>query len=341
MQFGIDSFVEHTQDPVSGATVTAAERMQQLIAEAVCADVSGLDVVAIGEHHRGEYLASSPAVVLAAIATCTKKVRLASAVTVLGSDDPVRVFQSFATVDLVSNGRAEIIAGRGSFIESFPLFGYDLDDYDAVFAEKLDLLLALRDHEHVTWSGKFRPALTGQGVYPRPAQASLPVWLGVGGTPQSFVRAGVLGLPLMIAIIGGEPHRFRPLVDLYREAGKRAGHPPERLAVGVHVHGFLADDDATARELLFPYHAAAFTRIGRERGWPPTTRAHYDAMSGPTGSLFVGSAKTVIDKVRHIDRALGGVARLTMLMTPATMPHDAVLRSIAIFGRDVASQVNA
>ena len=339
MQFGIDSFVEHTPDPVSGATISAAERMRQLVAEAVCADTSGLDVVAIGEHHRSEFLASAPAVVLAAIATRTTKVRLASAVTVLGSDDPVRVFQAFATLDLLSHGRAEIIAGRGSFIESFPLFGYDLDDYDEVFAEKLDLLLALRDHERIQWSGKHRPPLTGQGVYPRPAQPVLPVWLGVGGTPQSFVRAGLLGLPLMIAIIGGEPHRFRPLVDLYREAGKRAGHPPERLAVGIHVHGFLADDDAKARDLLYPYHAAAFTRIGKERGWPPTTRAHYDAMTGPTGALFVGSAKTVIDKVRHVDQALGGLARLTMLMTPATMPHEAVLRSIEIFGRDVARRV--
>ena len=336
MQFGIDSFIEHTPDPVSGAAITASERMRQLVAEAECADASGLDVVAIGEHHRSEYLASAPAVVLAAIAARTKKVRLASAVTVLGSDDPVRVYQSFATLDLLSNGRAEIIAGRGSFIESFPLFGYDLDHYDEVFAEKLELLLALRDREHITWSGKFRPALTGQGVYPRSVQPQLPVWLGVGGTPQSFVRAGVLGLPLMIAIIGGEPHRFRPLVDLYREAGKRSGHPPERLAVGVHVHGFLADDDGRARDLLFPYHAAAFTKIGKERGWPPTTRAHFDAMTGPTGALFVGNAKTIIDKVHHVDQALGGIARLTMLMTPATMPHDAVLRSIEIFGREVA-----
>ncbi len=339
MQLGIDSFVEHTPDPVSGAAITAAERMRQLIAEGVCADENGVDAVAIGEHHRGEYLASAPAVVLAAIAARTTKVRLASAVTVLGSDDPVRVFQDFATLDLISNGRAEIIAGRGSFIESFPLFGYDLDDYDELFAEKLELLLSLRDSEHIRWSGKFRPELTGQGVYPRPVQRQLPIWLGVGGTPQSFARAGLLGLPLMIAIIGGEPHRFRPLVDLYREAWKRAGHPPEGLSVGVHVHGFLADDDATAHELLFPYHAAAFTRIGEERGWPPTTRAQYDAMTGPGGALFVGSPKTVLEKVRAVDEALGGITRLTMLMTPATMPHEAVLRSIRLWGREVGSKL--
>lgn len=339
MQLGIDSFVEHTPDPVSGATITAAERMRQLLAEAVCADESGLDVVAIGEHHRSEYLASAPAVILAAIAARTRKVRLASAVTVLGSDDPVRVFQDFATIDLISNGRAEIIAGRGSFIESFPLFGFDLNDYDAVFSEKLELLLDIREREHIEWSGKFRAALIGQGVYPRPAQQQLPIWLGVGGTPQSFARAGLLGLPLMIAIIGGEPHRLRPLVDLYREAGKRAGHPPERLAVGVHVHGFIADDDAKARDLLFPYHAAAFTKIGKERGWPATTRAHYDAMLGPTGALFVGSPQTVREKILATDKALGGIARLTMLMTPSTMPHDAVLRSIELFGRDVAAKL--
>lgn len=325
IQLGIDSFVEST-DP----NVTPQQRMSDVLGEVEAAESAGLHVYAVGEHHRDEYLASAPPVILAAMAARTKRIRLASAVTVLGSEDPVRVFQDFATVDLISNGRAEIIAGRGSFIESFPLFGYDLDDYDTLFAEKLDLLLELRKSVHVNWQGKHRASLTGQGVYPRPVQAPLPIWLGVGGTPQSFVRAGLLGLPLMIAIIGGEPHRFKPLVDLYRAAGAKAGHTD--LKVGIHVHGFLADTFEKAADTLFPYHAAAFTKIGRERGWPPTTRAHFDAMLGPTGALFVGDKDTVGEKLQRANEALGGLTRVSMLMTPGTMPHAEVVRSIELWG---------
>jgi probable LLM family oxidoreductase len=279
-------------------------------------------------------------VILAAAAARTKRIRLSSAVTVLSSDDPVRVFQDFATLDLISGGRAEIIVGRGSFTESFPLFGYDLNDYDSLFIEKLELLLKLREGTNVHWSGDHRAALTGQGVYPRPVQNPLPILLGVGGTPQSFVRAGVLGLPLVVAIIGGEPHRFRPLIDLYREAGRRAGHPAESLTVSIHSHGFLADTTAQAVETLYPVWAQTFTRIGKERGWPPATRAQFDATRGPKGALLVGDPEAVAEKVLYENEALGGISRMSFLLTPGTLPHNKVMHAIELLGTRVAPMVN-
>ncbi|HEY5228744.1 MAG TPA: LLM class flavin-dependent oxidoreductase [Opitutaceae bacterium] len=339
MQIGIDSFASSIPDPATGVTLTHAERMKNLLAEIELADQVGLDVFGIGEHHRREFLDASPAVILSAAAARTSRIRLTSAVKVLSADDPVRVFQDFATLDLISRGRAEIVVGRGSFTESFPLFGLELDDYDELFSEKLDLLLRIRASERVTWSGKHRPALTGQGVYPRPFQDPLPVWIGVGGTPQSFVRAGELGLPLMVAIIGGEPHRFRPLVDLYREAGRRAGHTPEKLTVGVHSIGFLGDTAEKAADDFFPGFAQTFTKIGRERGWAPTTRAQFDATRGPSGAYLIGDARTVAEKILHVNKSLGGISRITFQMSVATMPHAKMARSIEILGRDVSPLV--
>ncbi len=341
MQMGVDTFVEMTPDAGTGVTVTATERVRDLLEEVVQVEQTGLDVYAIGEHHREEYVASAPAVLLAAAAARTERIRLASSVTVLSSDDPVRVFQQFATVDLLSQGRAEIVVGRGSFTESYPLFGYDLNDYDALFAEKLELLLKLRESTEVEWRGKFRAPLTGQGVYPRPLQAKLPVWLGVGGTPNSFARAGSLGLPLMVAIIGGEPHRFRPLVDMYREAGRRAGFAPEQLKVGVHLHGFVADTTEAAADTLYPAHAYTFNRIGQERGWAPTSRAQFDATRGPKGALVVGDAETVAEKLVYVEKALGGVARFTLQLTAGTLPHAKVMRAIELLGTRVAPVVRA
>ena len=256
--------------------------------------------------------------------------------TVLSAADPVRVFQEFATLDLISNGRAEIVAGRGSFVESYPLFGLKLEDYDSLYAEKLELLLNIRENTHVTWSGKHRPGLTGQAIYPRPLQNPLPVWVGVGGTPTSFVRAGMLGLPLMVAIIGGDPSAFRPLIDLYREAGRRAGHAPELLKVGLHMIGFLGDTTAQAADDFFPGYAHTFTEIGKERGWPRTTRAKFDALRGPDGALLIGDARTVADKIFHINEALGGVSRLTFQMSVSTLPDDKMKRSIEILGAQLA-----
>src|SRR5216110_1051055 len=279
MQIGIDSFAAAYDD--ASLAVSPSDRVRQLVEQIELADQVGLDSFGIGEHHRRDYLDSAPAVILGAAAARTHRIRLTSAVTVLSSADPVRVFQNFATLDLLSQGRAEMVVGRGSFVDSFPLFGLQLKDYDSLFAEKLDLLLRIRDNEHVHWTGRHRPALTGQGVYPRPLQDPLPIWLGVGGTPGSFVRAGALGLPLMVAIIGGEPHRFRPLVDLYREAGRRAGFSPEQLKVGVHAIGYLADTNEQAADEFYPGWAQAFTQIGRERGWPPATRAQFDAARRP------------------------------------------------------------
>ncbi|WP_446744369.1 LLM class flavin-dependent oxidoreductase [Silvibacterium acidisoli] len=339
MQIGIDSFVEMTPDVETGQTISAEDRVRDLLEEIELADQVGLDVFGIGEHHREEFVASAPAVILAAAAARTKKIRLASSVTVLSSDDPVRVFQDFATVDLISHGRAEIVVGRGSFVESYPLFGYDLNNYDELFAEKLDLLLQLRDETKVTWSGKHRAALTGQGVYPRPVQQPLPVWLGVGGTPNSFARAGILGLPLIVAIIGGEPHRFRPLVELYREAGKRAGHAPETLKVGTHGHGFVADTTEQAADDLFPYYAHTFSKIGRERGWPPTTRAQFDATRGKTGALMVGDASAVAEKMLYENEVLGGLERITVQLTAGTVPHAKVMHAIELLGTKVAPEV--
>ena len=310
MEIGIDSFAAAIADPLTGFSLSPADRLRNLLEEIELADQVGLDVFGIGEHHRKEFLDSAPVVILAAAAARTKRIRLTSAVTVLSADDPVRVFQQFATLDLISQGRAEIVAGRGSFIESYPLFGLDLNDYDSLFAEKLDLLLKIRENVHVTWSGKHRPALTGQGIYPRPLQTPLPVWLGVGGTPQSFARAGALGLPLMVAIIGGEPHRFRPLIDLYYEAGRLAGHSRGDLRIGIHSIGYLADTKQLASDEYYPGYAHTFTEIGKERGWPPTTRAQFNAVIGPKGALLVGDPETVADKMLYENEALGGISRM-------------------------------
>ncbi|HEY0702003.1 MAG TPA: LLM class flavin-dependent oxidoreductase [Candidatus Acidoferrales bacterium] len=339
MQIGIDSFAAAISDPATGATLSPAERLRDLLAEMELADQVGLDVFGIGEHHRAEFLDSAPAVILAAAASRTKNIRLTSAVTVLSASDPVRVFQEFATVDLISQGRAEIVAGRGSFVESYPLFGLQLEDYDSLFAEKLDLLLAIRDNVNVHWSGKHRAALTGQGIYPRPLQNPLPIWVGVGGTPASFVRAGMLGLPLMVAIIGGQPARFRPLVDLYREAGRRAGHAPEKLLVGLHSIGFLADTTEKAADDFFPGYADTFTEIGKERGWSPTTRAQFDITRGPTGALIIGDAQTVAEKILYVNEALGGISRITFQMGVSTVAHAKMKRAIEILGTQVAPMI--
>jgi probable LLM family oxidoreductase len=339
IQFGIDSFAAAISDPVTGVNLSPVQRMQHLLEEIELADQVRLDVFGIGEHHRAEFLDSAPVVILAAAAGRTKDIRLTSAVTVLSAADPVRVFQEFATLDLISHGRAEIVAGRGSFVESFPLFGLDLEDYDSLFEEKLDLLLTIRENTHVHWSGKHRAALTGQAVYPRPLQDPLPIWLGVGGTPGSFVRAGALGLPLMVAIIGGEPERFRPLIDLYREAGRRAGYPAERLTVGIHSIGFLADESEQAADDFYPGYAHTFTEIGKERGWAPTTRRHYDAERGPTGALLIGDAETVAKKILYVNRVLGGISRITFQMGVSTLPHQKMLRAIEILGATVAPTV--
>ncbi len=339
MQIGIDSFAALVPDPITGHIVTAQQRIAHLLEEIELADQVGLDVFGLGEHHRSEYLDSSPAVILAAAASRTTTIRLSSAVTVLSAADPVRVFQEFATLDLLSNGRAEIVAGRGSFIESFPLFGLKLEDYDDLFAEKLDLLLTLRETTNPHWSGKHRPALTGQGVFPRPLQNPLPIWLGVGGTPQSFVRAGALGLPLMVAIIGGEPHRFRPLIDLYREAGKRAGHKPEQLKVGIHALGYVADTDQQASDDFFPGYAEAFTKIGKERGWPPVTRAQFEALRRPTGALIVGDPDTAVEKLLRFNESLGGISRLSFQMSVAALHHDRLLHATELLGNRVAPAI--
>lgn len=341
MKIGIDSFAALVPDPVTGAFIPAVERMAHLLEEIELADEVGLDVFGLGEHHREDFLDSAPAVILAAAAARTKTIRLSSAVTVLSAADPVRVFQEFSTLDLISGGRAEMVVGRGSFVESFPLFGLKLEDYDDLFVEKLDLLLALREQTHVNWSGKHRAALTGQGVYPRPVQAKIPIWLGVGGTPASFARAGAMGLPLMVAIIGGEPHRFRPLIELYRQAGKRAGYKPEDLKVGIHALGYSADTDQQAADDFFPGYAAAFTKIGKERGWPPVTRAHFNALLGPTGALMVGSPETVAGKVQAMSRALGGIDQIDFQMSVAALRHDRLLHSTRLLGERTAPILRA
>src|SRR5216110_794880 len=312
MQVGIDSFAAAFDE--NSRAVNPADRLRQLIEQIEHADEVGLDAFGVGEHHRREFLDSAPAVILGAAAVRTHRIRLTSAVTVLSADDPVRAFQNFATIDLLSGGRAEMIVGRGSSIEAFPLFGYRLEDYDALFEEKLDLLLNVRDHEHVHWSGKFRPTLTGQAVYPRPIQNPLPIWLGVGGTPKSFARAGALGLPLMVAIIGGETHRFRPLIDLYRAAGTEAGHSPDRLKVGVHSLGYVAATTREAADDFFPGYAKAFTDIGKERGWGPDTRAQFEAKRRQLGALLVASLDEVTEKIRRHSEALGGISRITLQM---------------------------
>jgi probable LLM family oxidoreductase len=340
MQIGIDSFGAVISDPATGLRLSPVQRMQNLLEEIELADQVGLDVFGIGEHHRAEFLDSAPAVILSAAASRTKHIRLSSAVTVLSAADPVRVFQEFATLDLISHGRAEIIAGRGSFVDSFPLFGLLLEDYDALFSEKLDLLLKIREDTHVRWSGKYRAPLTGQAVYPRPLQDSLPIWVGVGGTPASFVRAGEFGLPLAVAIIGGEPRRFRPLIDLYRETGRRAGHGPEELMVGLHAIGFLGETTTQAADDFYPGYAYSFTEIGKERGWPPTTRAQFDAARGPTGALIIGDAERVAEKILYVNEALGGLTRITFQMGVSALPHRKMLRSIELLGTRVVPIIN-
>ncbi|QHS59004.1 LLM class flavin-dependent oxidoreductase [Chitinophaga agri] len=340
MEIGIDSFAARFSDNAAAA-LNDRDAMFQLLERMEHADRSDLDVFGIGEHHRKGFLDSAPTHILAAAASRTKKIKLASAVTVLSSMDPVRAFQNFATLDLISDGRAEMVVGRGSFTDAFPLFGYKLDDYDALFSEKLDLLLEIRDKEFVTWSGKFRPAMKNQPVYPRPLQEKLPIWLGVGGTPQSFVRAGTLGLPLMVAIIGGETHRFRPLIDLYREAGRRAGHAPEQLTVGLHSLGYVGNTTEEAFNDFYPGYAASMTKIGKERGWPPTTKDHFLAQAGPTGALLVGSAEEVAEKILRHANALGGISRLTFQMDSAEVSHDKLMQSIELIGKKVKPLVNA
>jgi probable LLM family oxidoreductase len=340
MEIGIDSFAAVTS-ATSGISIGstsdgAADEMRQLLERIEHADEVGLDVFGIGEHHRREFLDSAPALILAAAAARTSRIRLTSAVTVLSAADPVRVFQNFATLDLISQGRAEMVVGRGSFTEAFPLFGLDLADYDSLFSEKLDLLLNIRDNEHVHWTGQHRAALTGQGVYPRPLQEQLPIWLGVGGTPASFVRAGTLGLPLAVAIIGGETHRFRPLIELYCEAGRRAGHAPEKLKVSLHSLGYVAPTGQEAADEYFPGYARSFTKIGKERGWPPVTRAGFEAQRGARGALLVGSPEEVAQKIARHSEALGGISRVTFQMDSADLTHAKLMRSIELIGTHVA-----
>lgn len=336
MEIGIDSFaaanVQGTNNN-SDALIQLLDRMEH-------ADKVGLDVFGIGEHHRKEFLDSANTMILAAAAARTERIILTSAVTVLSAADPVRVFQNFATLDLISKGRAEIVVGRGSFTEAFPLFGYNLHHYDELFSEKLDLLLNIQNNEYVTWSGKFRPALNNQPIYPRPIQEPLPIWLGVGGTPASFARAGALGLPLMVAVIGGETHRFRPLIDLYRSAGEKAGHSPDKLKVGLHSLGYIAGTTKKAVGDFCPGYAETFTRIGRERGWPPVTRPHFDAQNGPTGALLVGGPEEIAEKILHHSEALGGISRITFQMDNAGLSHAQLMNAIELLGTKVAPLVN-
>lgn len=334
MQVGIDSFAAAFDE--TSRAVNPSERLQDLVKQIERADQVGLDAFGVGEHHRRDFLDSAPAVILGAAAARTQRIRLTSAVTVLSAADPVRVFQEFATLDLLSQGRAEMVVGRGSFVEAFPLFGLRLEDYDSLYAEKLDLLLKIRDNEHVHWSGEYRPPLTGQGVYPRPLQNPLPIWVGVGGTPQSFVRAGVLGLPLMVAIIGGETRSFRPLIDLYREAGRRAGHSPDQLKVGIHSLGYVAETTQQAADDFFPGYARAFTDVGKERGWRPVTRADFDAQRGSQGALIIGDPDEVVKKIIRHSKALGGISRITFQMNAASLSHVKLMRAIELLGTRVA-----
>lgn len=338
VEIGISTFVETTPDVKTGEVISHAQRLREVVEEIVLADSVGLDVFGVGEHHRKDYAASSPAILLAAAAPQTKRIRLTSAVSVISSDDPVRVFQDFAMLDGISNGRAEIMAGRGSFIESFPLFGYDLDDYHELFEEKLDLLLKIRESEKVTWSGKHRPAINNLGVYPRPVQEPLPVWIGSGGTPQSVARAGQLGLPLVLAIIGGRPTQFAPLVQLYKRAATQSGHDVSKLAVASHSHGFIAEDNDTACEKFFPPTQQAMNVLGRERGWGYYDRSAFDAARSPEGALYVGDPETVAQKIINLRKNVG-VTRFMLHVPVGTMPHDDVMKAIELLGTKVAPLV--
>jgi len=337
VQIGVDSFAAAFDE--NSRAISPADRVNDLVSQIERADQVGLDVFGVGEHHRREFLDSAPAVILGAAAARTTRIRLTSAVTVLSAADPVRVFQNFATLDLLSRGRAEMIVGRGSSIEAFPLFGFHLDHYDELFEENLDLLLKVRANEHVHWSGRFRAPLTGQGVYPRPLQNPLPIWVGVGGTPHSFARAGALGLPLMVAIIGGEPRRFRPLIDLYRETGMRSGFGPDQLTVGVHAPGYVAATTPQAADEYYPGFARAVTDIGKARGWPAITRASFDAQRGPNGALMIGSPAEVAEKVLRLDETLGGISRLSFQMNAASLPHTKLMQAIEKIGAEVAPVV--
>jgi probable LLM family oxidoreductase len=338
LELGVYTFAEMSPDPKTGRRIDPAQRFRNLMEEVELADQLGLDVFGIGEHHRPDFAVTAPAVALAAAAARTRNIRLTSAVTVLSSDDPVRVFEEFSMLDLISNGRAEIMAGRGSFIESFPLFGYDLRDYDSLFAEKLELLLKIRAGERVTWSGNHRPPLKDQGVYPRPVQNPLPVWVAVGGTPESVVRAGTLGLPLAIAIIGGQPAHFAPLVDLYRDSATRAGHDAAKLPVAINSHGYVADTLEQAADEAFPPFAEAMTRIGRERGWPPTTRAQFDAGLTLRGAAFVGSPDQIVEKVLY-QHEIFHHDRFLIQFSVGALPHAQLMHSIELFGSKVAPAV--
>lgn len=340
MEIGISTFVETTPDVITGEVISHAKRIQQVVEEIVLADQVGLDVFGVGEHHREDFAASAPAVILAAAATRTKKIRLTSAVTVLSSDDPVRVFQDFATLDAVSNGRAEIMAGRGSFIESFPLFGYDLKDYDSLFEEKLELLLKICQSEQITWEGRHRPAIQNLGVYPRPIQNPLPVWIGSGGNPNSVIRAAKLGLPLVLAIIGGSPVHFEPLVRLYKQVASEAGHDPSKLTIASHSHGFVADDINTAIEKFYPPTQYVMNKLGRERGWPPYTRETFDAARSLEGALYVGDPQTVAEKIIYLRKNVG-ITRFMLHLPVGTMSHDDVMRSIELLGKEVAPLVRS
>lgn len=338
MEIGIYTFADVGKDSLTGYTITAHQRMKNLMEEIELADQVGLDVFAIGEHHRPDYAVSAPAVVLAAAAVKTKNIKLSSAVTVLSSDDPVRVFQSFATVDLLSDGRAEIMAGRGSFIESFPLFGYNLNDYDELFSEKLEMLLRLNESEKITWKGKHTQSINNLGVYPRPYQDKLPIWVAVGGTPESVVRAAEYGLPMALAIIGGLPARFAPLAQLYRDVFTKTGHDLNGLQLSINSHTYIADTSQLAADEFFPPYAEVMSRIGKERGWPPTSRQQFDQSIGPQAALLVGSPQQVIDKILY-EHDLFGHTRFLAQMSIGTMPHNKILHAIELLGTKVAPEV--
>lgn len=340
IEIGIDSFAAAPESNDNDRTLDNSIAIAELIERMELADQAGLHVFGLGEHYRREYLDSASPMILAAAASRTKNIKLTSAVTVLSAADPVRVFQNFATLDLISKGRAEMVVGRGSFIESFPLFGLDINDYDALFSEKLDLLLQIREQEVISWSGRFRPALKEQSIYPRPLQKPIPIWLGVGGTPASFVRAGRLGLPLMVAVIGGETHRFRTLIDMYRRAGQENGHAPEKLKVGLHSLGYVATDNIQAKDAYYRGYAKTFTEIGKERGWGPVTRSHFDTQTGLLGALVIGDPERVADKILRHSKALGGISRFTFQMDAGGLTHIQMMKAIELIGEKVIPLVN-
>ncbi len=338
MEFGLIAFADMQPEILNGRGINAHQRLKDLLAEIKLADELGLDVFGVGEHHRPDYAVSSPTVVLGAAAAVTKNIKLASAVTVLSSDDPVRVFQDFSTVDLLSGGRAEIMAGRGSFIESFPLFGYNLEDYDELFTEKLDLLLQLNESTKVSWQGKHRTSINNLGVYPRPFQQSIPIWLAAGGTPASAVRAATLGLPLMLAIIGGRPEQFVPFINLYKETAVKAGKQIFELQFGVNNHFYVSDNSQQAADEFYPHYAEVMSRIGRERGWPPLSREQYEYLRSPKGALMVGSVQEVVDKILY-EHELFGNTRFLAQASVGNVPHEKVMKSIELFGTKVVPAV--